>query len=133
MARILVTDDEPISRLVIGEMLQDEGYDVAYATNGDQGLTLYRKSPFDLVILDLVMPVKNGLQTLIELIEAYPDAKVIAMSAASPEQLPKAEDYGAIALFVKPVKREEFLPLVKEVLDAPRHRASGGWDGAVYR
>ncbi len=46
MARILVTDDEPISRLVIGEMLQDEGYDVAYATNGDQGLTLYRKSPF---------------------------------------------------------------------------------------
>ena len=128
MARILVIDDEPISRLVIGQLLQDEGYDVAYATDGEQGLTLYRKSPFDLVILDLVMPVKNGLQTLIELIEAYPEAKVIAMSAASPEQLPKAEDFGAIALFVKPVVPEEFLPLVKEVLDARSPRVSSGWD-----
>ncbi len=96
MPRVLVIDDDEVSRLVIGKILEAAKYDVAYASNGEQGIAYYKKDPFDAVVVDLVMPVKNGLQTIRELYEDYRDVKIIAVTGVDPENLPLAEDLGAV-------------------------------------
>ena len=80
MVRILIIDDEPSIIEVLRKILQFEGYDVATATNGEEGLELFRQTPCDLVITDMVMPAKDGLQTILDLRKEKPDLPVIAMS-----------------------------------------------------
>jgi DNA-binding NtrC family response regulator len=80
MVRILIIDDEPSILEVLRKILQFEGYDVATAANGEEGLELFRQTPCDLVITDMVMPAKDGLQTILDLRKEKPDLPVIAMS-----------------------------------------------------
>jgi len=80
MARILVIDDELSILEVLRKILQFEGYDVVTAANGEDGLELFRQTPCDLVITDMVMPEKDGLQTILDLRKEKPDLPVIAMS-----------------------------------------------------
>ncbi len=123
MARILVIDDDAVTRRAIGAMLEEADHQVSYAANGEQGLEFYTRSPFDLVIIDLVMPIKNGLQTIREMREAYPHARIVAISGVSPEQLDKAEEYGALRTMVKPVESSQLLEVIDSTL-----RRSVGWD-----
>ena len=80
MARILVIDDEPSVLDVLRKILQMEGYEVITAANGEEGLELFRQISCDLVITDMVMPAKDGLQTILDLRKEKPDLPVIAMS-----------------------------------------------------
>jgi len=80
MIRILVIDDEPSVLDVLRKILQIEGYEVITAANGEEGLELFRQISCDLVITDMVMPVKDGLQTILDLRKEKPDLPVIAMS-----------------------------------------------------
>lgn len=80
MERILIIDDEPSILEVLRKILQFEGYDVVTAANGEEGLELFRQTPCDLVITDMVMPTKDGLQTILDLRTEKPDLPVIAMS-----------------------------------------------------
>jgi len=80
MERILIIDDEPSILEVLRKILQFEGYDVVTAANGEEGLELFRQTPCDLVITDMVMPAKDGLQTILDLRNEKPDLPVIAMS-----------------------------------------------------
>ena len=80
MVRILVIDDEPSVLDVLRKILQFEGYEVITAANGEEGLALFRQFPCDLVITDMVMPVKDGLQTILDLRKEKPDIPVVAMS-----------------------------------------------------
>ncbi len=123
MARILVIDDDEVTRRAIGAMLEEADNQVSYAANGEQGLAFYTRSPFELVIIDLVMPIKNGLQTIRELRETYPQARIVAISGVSPEQLATAEEYGALRTMVKPVETSQLLEVVDSTL-----RRSVGWD-----
>ncbi len=123
MARILVIDDDAVTRRVIGAILEEADHEVSYAANGEQGLAFYTKSPFELVIIDLVMPIKNGLQTIREMRETYPHARIVAISGVSPEQLDKAEEYGALRTMVKPIESSQLLEVVDSTL-----RRSVGWD-----
>ncbi len=123
MARILVIDDDEVTRRAIGAMLEGADHEVSYAANGEQGLAFYTRSPFELVIIDLVMPIKNGLQTIRELRETYPHARIVAISGVSPEQLEKAEEYGALRTMVKPIESSQLLEVVDSTL-----RRSVGWD-----
>ena len=66
MARILLVDDDEVARLAMGTVLEEEGHDITYAPNGEVGLHLYRQRPFTVVLVDLIMPVKNGLQMIRE-------------------------------------------------------------------
>ena len=95
MARILVVDDDAVSRLALGITLEDAGHEISYAANGELGLKVYQDSQFDLVIVDLEMPVIGGLRMIRELCEHDQDVRVIAVSSRSPEHLLHAEDYGA--------------------------------------
>ena len=80
MARILIIDDEPSILEVLRKILLFEGYDVVTAINGEEGLELFRQTPCDLVITDMVMPLKDGLQTILDLRNEKPDLPIIAMS-----------------------------------------------------
>jgi CheY-like chemotaxis protein len=123
MARVLVIDDDEVTRLFLGKVLEAAKHEVAYAANGEQGLDFYRKSPFDVVVVDLVMPVKSGLQTIRELCERYKDVKIIAVSGVDPEYLPLADDLGAVGTMTKPVDPKKLLELINDAT-----KMSRGWD-----
>ena len=121
MKRILVVDDEAQIRTMLTQMLGQEGYEVHTAENGEQGFALVGRYSFDLVITDMIMPVKDGLKFIMELVRDYPDLKILAISGGGAI---KAERYltmagylGDIATLEKPFKREVLLDVVKKRLN----------------
>src|SRR5688572_234064 len=80
MQRILVIDDDEQVRALLYEILDRAGFKVVEATNGVEGLKLYRAQPADLVITDLIMPEKEGVETILELRREFPDVRVVAIS-----------------------------------------------------
>ena len=117
-ARILVIDDEPAMRAVLNRVLRDAGYDVAFAADGANGLVEYRKAPADVVIVDLYMPDKDGLETIVELGKASPVPAIIAMSGHRTKDLMlhSAERLGALEVIGKPFEPEALLQMVGKVL-----------------
>lgn len=120
MARILVVDDEAQIRLLVQEMLKREGHEVMEASDGKQGSQLYREHRPDLVILDLIMPDQEGLETIRELKQDFPEVKIIAMSGGghggAEDYLRLAKAFGARETLVKPFSLEEMVGAVREVL-----------------
>jgi len=80
MARIIVIDDDKDVRKVILYELRAAGHEVREAGDGAQGLALQRAAPADLVVTDIYMPEKEGIETIRELKEEFPEVKIIAMS-----------------------------------------------------
>ncbi len=120
MARILVIDDEEPIQFAVQIMLQKENHEILTASNGEIGLELLRNEPFDLVITDILMPEKGGIEVIAEIQKTKPEVKIIAMSAGGARGdlnfLEHAQLLGAEAVLQKPFEREEILDLVKEVL-----------------
>jgi CheY-like chemotaxis protein len=119
--RILVMDDDAIILGVLAEMLKTAGYEVAAASNGKEGLKLYRETPFDLVITDLFMPDKDGLEVIMELRRDFPEAKIIMLSAGSAygdSSLETSKFLGAARTLRKPFMENQLLEVVREVLES---------------
>jgi DNA-binding response OmpR family regulator len=106
MARILVIDDDDPVRTTLRTMLQHFGHTVTEARHGKEGLALFRDAHADLVITDIVMPDRDGLEVLRELRKAHPSVKVIAMSGGGlgnkAQYLQTATRMGAAAVLAKP-------------------------------
>jgi CheY-like chemotaxis protein len=122
MKRILVIDDDDPLRQLIRQILERSNYEVVDAPNGKVGVDMYRRSPVDLVITDIFMPEKEGLETIRELCREYPDIKIIAISGGSPKtegfsSLQFAKGFGALRTLDKPFFREDLLQMVRELLD----------------
>jgi DNA-binding response OmpR family regulator len=66
-ARILVIDDEHMIRELFLKMLESEGYETITASDGIEGMRIFRENPVDLIITDLIMPKKEGIETIMEL------------------------------------------------------------------
>ncbi len=116
MARILIVDDEEMDRVMERSMLDGLGHTLLFASDGDVALSVYQKEEVDLVITDLAMPEVNGLRLIQEIMEYDPDARIIAVSGASADQLHLAEDMGAVCTLFKPVDHGEFLAAVEQAL-----------------
>jgi CheY-like chemotaxis protein len=120
MATILVIDDEPRMLRVIGEMLTCAGHTVVEATSGDQGTAIIAKQPIDLVITDIIMPEKEGIETITEIKQDHPDLPIIAISGGSLKgagsYLSTAAALGASATLEKPFHSFELLGAVDTVL-----------------
>jgi CheY-like chemotaxis protein len=120
MKRILVIDDEEQVLNALGFTLASEGYGVVKAFNGKEGMKLYRRDPVDLIITDLIMPEKEGIETIRELTAEFPNIKIIAMSGGGligPDHyLHMAKVFGAQRILTKPVGRDELVKAVKELL-----------------
>lgn len=124
MARLLVVDDDKRVRQMLRQMLEFEGYQIAEAANGEQAIHVYRSDRCDMVILDIIMPVKEGISTLTELQKLDPEVKIIAISGgdrfAPQGYLETAELAGAQYTFSKPVERKELLTAIRSLLGEPQ-------------
>ena len=118
--RILIIDDEVQIREMLGQMLSREGYDVINAPDGKVGMKICREQHVDLIITDIIMPEKDGIEMILELRHVFPDLKVIAISGGGrlgPDgYLEMAQKLGAHRTFFKPFNRKEILEAVKELL-----------------
>ena len=121
MSKILVIDDEPAILLMLKKMLEKAGHEVDIASNGNEGIILFEKDKHDLLITDIIMPEKEGMETIIELRKKYPGLKIIAISGGgriNPEgYLPGAKLLGAHMIFQKPLIQKEFLVAVATLLN----------------
>ena len=117
MKRILVIDDDEQIRLLFEVKLKEEGYLVDVAGEGQTGIKMFKAAPYDLVITDLVMPKKEGLETIHELLHIAPQTKIIAISGGGKlvpgSFLSVANKLGALATFEKPINWAELLKTIK--------------------
>ncbi len=120
MTRILIIDDEAPVRDLLRQMLEKEGYEVVEAREGDIGIRLFRENPADLIITDILMPEKEGIETILELRKVFPQVKIIAISGGGRmrnlDVLPVAKAFGAVRTLAKPFERKELLEAVRAVL-----------------
>ena len=125
MARILVIDDAAAVRELLEQMLRLAGHEVLLAGNGKEGLDLLRQQPVELVITDLFMPEKEGLETIQELHRDFSNLPVIAMSGepGMPSLLGIAQRFGAITTIEKPFDRTEMMAAIDEALRSSPPRA----------
>ncbi|MFO7655042.1 MAG: response regulator [Candidatus Krumholzibacteriia bacterium] len=119
MPRILVVDDDDQIRAMLRLTLEREGHVIDEAADGNQALARYAAEPADLVIMDIVMPEKEGIETIMELRRTYRDVKIIAISGGgrvNPEDyLRWARTFGVQHTFAKPVDRNRLLDAVDEL------------------
>jgi DNA-binding response OmpR family regulator len=120
MARILVVDDEIAIREMLKQYLERAEYDVLVAQNGKEALKLNRGTPVDLIITDIVMPEKEGLETIVEFRRQFPSVKIIAISGGGQiganKYLDIAKALGAQKTFAKPFELRELLEEVRKLL-----------------
>lgn len=123
MKRVLVIEDNQDFRDLIAHWLREAGYAVDVAADGQRGLELQRKAPADLVVTDIFMPDKDGIETIFELRKEYPAAKIIAMtgreSVTSFDALPVASELGAARSFKKPFDLDDLVKAVRELIGGP--------------
>ena len=117
MASILVIDDHDDPRGAMRRILELVGHEVHEASDGAEGLRLYREQPADVVVCDLVMPVKGGGEVIVELRETYPEVKILAVTGGAPYRLLDARLLGADAGLAKPFDVEELQEAVAQLLE----------------
>jgi DNA-binding response OmpR family regulator len=119
VARILVVDDEEQVRDMLQEMLQSTGHEVLVASNGDAALAMLRESACDLVIADIFMPGKTGLDTIKEVHQEHPDVKIVALSGGGGfdrfDVLEMAPESGATITMKKPIDLEELVMIIRNL------------------
>src|SRR5438105_4411693 len=119
---VLIIDDEAEIRESLQTLLELEGYDVHCAENGQEGLTRLGERAFDLVLLDLALPDRNGLEVLAEIRDRDPQLAVIMITAyGTVENAVKAMQAGAVNFIQKPWDNEKLLADVRAAV--ARHRA----------
>lgn len=116
---ILIIEDDDTLRKIMAKVLRMAGHEVMEAENGEVGLRLFDKASFDVVVTDLLMPEKEGIETIMELREKVPDLKILAVSGGlrtdKEGPLQDAEALGADASLAKPFTVEEFTTAVEDL------------------
>lgn len=127
-ARVLVVDDAPFLRRRLRDLLEAAGHRVvAEAEDGDEALALYEAHLPDVVTLDLVMPRRDGLETLRALRARHPHAAVVVCTSLSGEPaLLEAVRLGACDYVLKPVSPGRLLDAVAKALAVARRARGGG-------
>jgi len=131
MTRVIIIDDEEDIRTVLKEIFVREGFDVAVASDGTEGLNLIRETGADLVITDIIMPGSDGVETAYDIRMEFPKTKIIVMSGggntgpleyepsaiATNAYLASAEAVGADLTITKPFNRQELIKAVRELTE----------------
>ena len=128
MADILVIEDNEAVRTLIAQFLAKAGHEVRQASNGSDGIAKFRARPPALVVTDIFMPVKEGIETIRELRQSAPELPIIAVSGDVQSEglfLKAAIALGATTALAKPFTRNEFLAAVEDCLAGERDVARG--------
>jgi len=119
MHRILIIDDEAPMRSMLRETFMLNGYSVDTAANGLEAEALYTKYKYSVIITDIVMPEKDGIEVILDLIRQKFGPHVIAISGGgrvnAVDYLVTAEKFGVAATFQKPIDRKALLAKVREL------------------
>ncbi len=121
MATILIIDDDPTIRAYVRAILEEDGHRVDEATDGNSGLESFRAGHFDLIFTDILMPLKDGVEVIMELTESFPGVRIIAMSGGgrgldASFNLDMAKDFGALQVLAKPFSPEDVRQAVTRLL-----------------
>ena len=120
MARILVVDDDALFRETLLTSLEGAGHELSAAANGVECLRLLEQQQADLVIMDILMPEKEGIETIIELRKRFPELRIIAMSGGGApgkvNMLEAAKKLGANLGLAKPFRLAALTKSIEEVL-----------------
>lgn len=120
MAKVLVIDDDSAMRRMVMRTLTGVGHQAVEAADGVQGIRLFGEDAPDIVLTDIVMPEKEGLQTIGEIRALAPETRIIAMSGAGPDggelYLTIANHIGADAVLLKPFRPDQLIAAVDKLL-----------------
>lgn len=117
MARILLAEDEEVLRMLVVDTLEDEGYDVDEACDGEEAYQLLKENDYDLVLVDYMMPVYTGLELITMIRQEGIATKIVMLSAknqASEQQ--KVLDAGADHFISKPFSPIQLITRIEEIL-----------------
>ena len=119
--RLLVIDDDNLVRAALIDMLQTAGFEVVAASNGRLGLELLDTKPVDAVITDILMPEQEGLETIREARQRFPDIRILAISSGGAgggetQLLRFAESFGADQTLSKPFTGSQLVAAVRTLL-----------------
>lgn len=124
MAKILVIDDDPSILTMLKRMLEKAGYEVDTAGNGSEGLKKIESCPPDLLVTDIVMPEKEGLELISYLREKNPKSKIAAISGGGrfhyEGYLTSAKLLGADLIFQKPLVHKEFVQAITDLINTEK-------------
>jgi len=127
MARILLIEDEQQVRELLREILEQNGHEIIACKNGADGIRQYKESSFDLVIMDVLLPDKDGFETLNELKQHHDQVNVLAISGGcgpgTVNVLHIAQRLGARQTLAKPFDLTDFLAVVDQLLAVPQASA----------
>lgn len=119
--KVLLIEDDDELRELLTIILEKEGCFVEGAENGIEGVKKFRETPFDLVVTDIIMPEKEGIETIVELRDIQSDVKIMAISGGGQieanEYLGMASNFGVEKALAKPFEMEVFVTSVKEILN----------------
>ncbi len=120
MARILIIDDDVKFLKMFRQLLERAGHEVIEAPNGEIGVSMFREERPELIITDIFMPEKDGIEAIIELKREFPMVKIIAMSGGDRKGnfdiLNMTKSLGADLSFIKPFERQTMLEAIQELL-----------------
>lgn len=124
MATILIIDDDPLVRTTLRAMLQGAGHEVLEAEDGDDGLALFDAHRPALVITDIIMPRREGIEIILTLRRTAPAVRIIGISGggakdhdnSGTEYLDMARKLGADRVLSKPFSAKELLSTVTELV-----------------
>ena len=121
MARVLIVDDEQMLREMLQQMLDIEGFETFTASNGSEALSVFKQCDPDVVVTDIIMPEKEGLEIIQILKGKKPNLKILAISGGSyninvSDILKMAKALGANQALSKPIRRKEFIDTINNLL-----------------
>ena len=119
MKKVLIIEDDQHILMMVKRMLEHFGFEIRLASNGQYGLELYKKINADLVITDIIMPEKEGLELIREMRRINPDLKIIAMSGggklSADNYLETAKIFGATKILQKPFTKKQLVSAVQSI------------------
>lgn len=119
MAKILLAEDEEVLRMLVVDTLEDEGYDIDEACDGQEALELIKENDYDLILLDYMMPIYTGLE-VIQQVRNIPEkkrVKIMMLSAKSQQtDQQRVIEAGADYFMAKPYSPLELVKRIEEIL-----------------
>ncbi len=121
MGRILIVDDDAQIRQLFKRILEEKGHQVFIAVDGEDGIIQYKKEKPDLMLLDIIMPNKEGIEVIREITSEYKNAKIIAVSGGGKgkavDYLSYAKHFGAKQIIEKPVSPSKLIESINKILE----------------
>ena len=113
---VLITDDSEFMRDLLREILEEDHTVIGEAENGVEAVELYRETDPDIVFMDIVMPIKDGIEATDEITDLDPEAKVVmCTSVEQAEQMKDSIKAGAEGYITKPFQKESVLEEIKSI------------------